>query len=322
MFFSYKYEKIRYTGRWGEEKNMITATACGAYFEFSFSGEFASLHFNTENQVIPLPHLWISMDGGARYECPVSPVVKIHNRDGEIHSVTVILKSAVETQHRWYAPLVSKVSLEGITADKLYDLTPDNRKTIEFLGDSITEGVLVDDEYHVYTDDFQNRPFKDDACATYAWRTAENLNLRPYIVGYGGMGVFNVGNASVPKASEVYPYNFYGSPVNYPAPDYILINYGVNDYRYDADVFTKNYLELLKVIRKRCPLTEIFILPCFRGDHFEVLKNFIDEYNRDYNDNLQFIDSSGWVPKDPLHPLREAHKKIAEKLTAELKKLL
>ena len=172
------------------------------------------------------------------------------------------------------------------------------------------------------TDDFQNRPFKDDACATYAWRTAENLNLRPYIVGYGGMGVFNVGNASVPKASEVYPYNFYGSPVNYPAPDYILINYGVNDYRYDADVFTQNYLELLKVIRKRCPMTEIFILPCFRGDHFEVLKNFIDEYNRDYNDNLCFIDSSGWVPEVPLHPLRAGHKIISEKLTAELKKLL
>ena len=75
MFFSYDDEKIRYTGRWGKEKNMITTTACGAYFEFAFSGEMVSLHFDTENQILPLPHLWISVDGGAKYECPVSPVV-------------------------------------------------------------------------------------------------------------------------------------------------------------------------------------------------------------------------------------------------------
>lgn len=322
MFFSYDDEKIRYTGRWGKEKNMITATACGAYFEFAFSGEMISLHFDTENQIFPIPHLWISMDGGARYECPISPVVKINSRDNEIHNVCVILKSAVETQHRWYAPLVAKVSFKGITTDKLYCLTPDNRKTIEFLGDSITEGVLLDDEYHVYSDDFHNRPYKDDACATYAWLTAENLNLRPYIVGFGGMGVLNIGNASVPKASEVYPYNFYESPVDYQAPDYIVINYGVNDYRFDADIFTENYLELLKVIRKRCPSSKIFILPCFRGDHFEVLRNFIDEYNKNFDDNLYFIDSTDWVPKEPLHPLRTGHKIIAEKLTSALAKLL
>ncbi len=322
MFFSYDDEKIRYTGRWGKEKNMCTATACGAYFEFSFSGEMVSLHFDTESQILPLPHLWISVDGGVGYECPVSPVLKINSRDNEIHIARVIFKSAVETQHRWYAPLVAKISFKGITADKLYDLTPDNRKTIEFLGDSITEGVLVDDEYRVYSDDFKNRPFQDDACATYAWRTAENLNLRPYIVGYGGTGVLNVGNASVPKGSAVYLQNFDGSPIDYPAPDYIVINYGVNDYRYDADIFAENYLELLKVIRKRCPLSKIFILPCFRGDHFAVLQNFINDYNKEYNDNLCFIDSRGWVPAEPLHPLRAGHKIIAEKLTSALEKLL
>ena len=110
--------------------------------------------------------------------------------------------------------------------------------------------------------------------------------------------------------------------VDYESPDYIVINYGVNDYRFDADIFTENYLELLKVIRKRCPSSKIFILPCFRGDHFEVLRNFIDEYNKNFDDNLYFIDSTDWVPKEPLHPLRTGHKIIAEKLTSALAKLL
>lgn len=46
---------------------------------------------------------------------------------------------------------------------------------IEFVGDSITEGVLIDAECTIFTNDQLNRPFEDDVTATYAWLTAEAL---------------------------------------------------------------------------------------------------------------------------------------------------
>lgn len=322
MFYSYEDDKIRYTGRWGKEKGKISATATGAYFEFAFSGEIVSLHFNMENQVEPYPHLWISMDGGARFETVLSPIIKIHNRESGIHTVCVILKSAVEIHHRWYTPLVGKVSLEGITAEKLYELPHDSRKTIEFLGDSITEGVLIDEECKPIAQEWLNRPFQDDACATYAWLTAEKLNLRPSIMGYGASGIVRVGNACVPKACEAYPYNFYASPVTYPEPDYIVINHGANDSIFPAEVYLENYATLLKVIRERCPNSRIFALSCFRGYHAEELKEFIESYNQNCDKKVSFIDSTGWVPFEPLHPLREGHKIISERLTTVLKEML
>ena len=71
------------------------------------------------------------------------------------------------------------------------ELPADERKTIEFVGDSITEGVLIDVDFYDKDSDFissqdqNNRCYQDDVCATYAWQTAEALNLRPIFMGYG-----------------------------------------------------------------------------------------------------------------------------------------
>ena len=41
-----------------------------------------------------------------------------------------------------------------------------------------------------------------------------------------------------------------------------------------------------------------------------------------FGENVHFIDSTGWVPVEPLHPLRPGHRTIAEHLAAEIKKIL
>ncbi len=322
MYYSSQDENIRYTGRWGTIGDRQTATATGSYFEFAFTGTMAVMHFNMQNASVPYPHIWISMDGGSRFESTLAPYLRIQAETPGVHSVRVIYKSAVEVQHRWYQPLCGKIDFCGITADGLAPLQADNRKTIEFVGDSITEGVLVDDISHVLQPEYLNRPFQDDVCATYAWLTAEKLNLRPYFMGYGAVGVTRAGNASVPRAALAYPFNFHESPVAYGDPDYILINHGANDRGCSETEYIACYRELLDTICSLRSHSKIIMLSAFCGVYPAALQELSADYNREHKTDIVFIDSAGWVPKEPLHPLRAGHKIIADRLTDALQNLL
>lgn len=327
MFFPFDTPLIRYTGRWGkdgggEDRDRMTATALGAYFEFAFEGELATIHFDLSYQPTPYPHIWISVDGGPRTEGTLAPFIRIQAPQGGKHTVCVILKGSVEKQHRWYKPLAARISLLGIETEALTELKEDTRKIIEFVGDSITEGVMTDVDCRFYRDEYLNRPFQDDVCATYAWRTAEKLNLRPCIMAYGAVGTTQAGNGAVPRVVESYPFNFDQSPISFPSPDYILICHGTNDHRTEAEYYCKQYRALLDVIRELHPYSKIIALSAFYVVYPKELCALIKSYNEEHGTDISFIDGSGWVPKNPVHPLRDGHAVIAEKLCSELKKIL
>ncbi len=317
MFISVNDPSIRFTGRWGEGAGTKKATAPGSYFEFAYKGKMAVMHFSMSLRE-PAPHLWISVDGSAKIESQVSSYVRIDAEDEGIHNVKVIFKSSVEGFHRWYSPLEGVVEFFGYEADAPATLCEDNRKIIEFVGDSITEGVLIDP---TYTDGMHTRLLQDDSAATYAWLTAEKLNLRPVIMGYGSVGATKSGSGSVPMAAKAYPYNFDGSNITHK-PDYILVNHGANDMNAECDLYIEKYKELLDVIRKNQPQAKIVSLSAFYGVHEDALCEAIKEYNKENSTDIGFISSKGWVPKEPLHPLRDGHKIISEKLTPLLKKEL
>lgn len=322
MFFKFDAPQLRYTGRWGTEEGKITTTAVGSYFEFAFTGSMATMHFDLDWQSVPYPHLWISVDGGARAETTLAPYLRVQGADEGMHTVCVIMKSSVEMQHRWYEPRVARVSLKGIEAEGLAELPEDNRKTIELVGDSITEGVMVDVDCRFYREEYQNRPFQDDACGTYAWLTAEKLNLRPYVMAYGAVGTAKSGNGAVPSVVESYPFNFDGSPITFAEPDYILINHGTNDMFQPAETLCTRYRALLDVIRGLHPHSKLIVLAPFFGVHPEALRAMVETYNKEHGVDIAFIDGTGWVPKEPVHPLRESHKLLAERLYAELKDII
>jgi len=328
MFFESANENIRYTGRWGTATawglaGQMTAAAPGAYFEFAYRGEFAEMQFNTDLSYEPHGHVYIEVDGGARIESTIQKFIRISAKgDGE-HYVKVIYKSTVEQMNRWFVPLNAKLSLVGIEADELCPLAEDNRKTIEIIGDSITEGVLVANR-KVSLVDMCNRPWQDDATSTYGWLLAEAMNLRPYTMGYGATGLTHGGCGCVPKASEQYPYNFNGSPKTFPSCDYILINHGAND-RSGGNVPNANYYSeydaFLKQVRADNPTSKIVILSPFCGAMDATLPEFVEKYNKDNNESIYLILSTGWVPFEPLHPLREGHATIARHLIEEWKRL-
>lgn len=320
MFFDYKDSSVRYTGRFGEYNNTMTATTPGAYFEVAFKGDYVLLRFEIGDNEKPLPHLWVSLDGGDMFETAVDSYLRVNTKDGD-HVLKVIYKGGQEAPARFTLPLRGKISFLGYEADDKGVLEPDTRKTIEIVGDSITEGVFVDEHIKICEIDQHNRPYQDDACANYAYLTAQNLNLREFRMGYGAAGATRGGWGGVPKAVEAYPFCFEGCPVGYGHPDYILINHGANDRGATAETYVKEYRALLELVRKTHPDSMIISLSAFCVAYPNELKAMIDEYNKETGDEVKFIDGGGWVEPVPLHPTREGHKIIAEKLTAELKKL-
>lgn len=319
MFIPYHDPSVRATGRWAVTENRsLSATATGSYLEIAFQGPSAVLNFDMSFAQFPWPHLWISVDGGPRVEVPLDWHLRIDAGEGN-HTVKVIYKSAAECQHRWHHPLVGRVAFLGYDAEGPAQLSPDPRKTIELVGDSITEGVLIDTCYHEYRNYYFDEVFMDDVCATYAYLTAEALNLRPLHCGYGAVGITRGGQGGVPRVSQSYPYCFEKSPVPYDHPDYILINHGANDRHKSCEEYVNGYRDFLAQVRSAHPHAKIIVLSAFCGVHPKGLGEMVAQFNADNNDDIFFVDSTGWISPEPLHPLRDGHKTVAANLIPLLK---
>ena len=321
MFIEIQSEAVRFTGRWKKYEHVAVTTAPGSMVEFAFVGKSAVMHFDMETNRHPYGHLWVWVDDGAKAEVPMERFLRVTAAEDGNHVVHVVYKSATEIHHRWYQPLEGKVSFLGFDAEGEGVLPGDERKTIEFIGDSITEGVLVDAFYHPEAFDQWNRPWQDDSMATYAWLTAEKLGLRPIIMGYGAVGVTKGGCGSVPKAAEAYPFCFAGEPMESANADYIVINHGANDRGSTAEVYVKEYIDLVRLVRARNKDAVIISLSAFCGVYPGELEQAIMEYNRESGDQVYFIDSTGWIPAEPLHPLRDGHEIVSDRLSERLKEL-
>jgi len=328
MQITYSHESVRLTGRWDvRDPRYAVTTTTGAYIEFAFEGRLATALFDIEQNATPLLHLWIQVDGGAMVEAPIDRYLKVMAPTDGQHVCRIIYKGGTEVDRRWYHPLTGKVSFMGVITEKPVAIGPDDRRTIEFVGDSITEGVLIDTDYygngapHTYID-LLLRNYQDDVCATYAWLTAEKLDLRPIFMGYGAVGATRAGQGKVPAVAESYPYNFDGSPITRPEPDVILINHGANDRKAPVELYLEKYEELLDLLRAMNPHAKIVSLSAFCGAHHEELGKMIEAYNQKHGSSVAFIDSNGWIPVEPLHPMRDGHATVSEHLTPLLKELI
>ena len=319
MFYKASSPLIRYIGRWAPLREGMATTAPGAYLECSFTGQAATLHFETKGLALPVPHLWIELDAGSMIELPIDRYLKISAKDGGIHHLRIVYKSARETAARWHHPLEGYLLFEGIEAENLLALPKDQRQTIELVGDSITEGVLIDPEYTPFPENDQyNRPYQDDALATYGALLAKKLDLIPINVGYGAVGVTKGGCGGVPSAPESYDFCFENAPYTAPAADFVLINHGTNDRHQPSALFAECYEKLLDLVYKRNPKAKVVALVPFCGGFRKELLDLIPAYNEKKNRDVFLIDTEGWLAPEPLHPLRAGHLSAAEKIASAM----
>ena len=86
----------------------------------------------------------------------------------------------------------------------------------------------------------------------------------------------------------------------------------------------KNYLFIdiakrIKAYTAEHPDAKLICLTAFCGCHPDEVHQLVDEFNWAYNDDVFFVDATLWVPLEPLHPLTDGHKIIADRLIPILK---
>lgn len=328
MVVSYSHESVRLTGRWKQYNDCAVTTAPGAYLEFSFAGDMAVARFDTSINQMPHLHLWVRIDGGDMVETALDSYIRVKTQTVGPHICRIIFKGSIEQTGRWYAPLTGAVRFLGVQTERPIPISPDPRPVMEIIGDSITEGVLIDTDYcegthAAYEIDQLNRPYQDDVCATWGWLTAEALGYRPLVMGYGAVGATRAGCGRVPAVPDSYPYFFDGEPLEgLPAADVIVINHGANDGGHTPEEYRAGYTRLLDEVRARSPQAEVFAVSAFCGRQKDTLEALVADYNAANKCCVHFINASEWIPPEPLHPHRDGHSIVAAHLTPLMRGIL
>lgn len=324
MFFNYAHPSIRFTGRFAEytanSKPSMTATACGSYIEIAFCGDKISLYFDTTDFEPPYPNVWVELDSHEKHEATITPILSINCKQNKKHTLKITFKSCCGHLNRFRLPLVSKLSFIGYEADDSSVLPEDNRKTIEVIGDSITEGCWVNRPLLPEgTTPYQFEPYINDAHGTYAYEFIKHYNLRPFHASYGGVGVGISWADDVPVAKEYYPYCFEGASVAYTHPDYVLISLGTNDARNMPDEkFINDYREFLKLVRNTHPKSIVICVTPFNGALADIIANIVEGFA---DQNMHCI-KNNWGKGYDLHPNAAQHKIMGKELIKATKNII
>ena len=330
--------RIQYWGRWdlrnASETGAVTVNT-GSTILARFRGKQATLHFSVSHYPQQFPSLWVQVDDrewGVATPAETLEVSREPLPEGE-HTVRIVVKGFREWERRWDPPLESSIVFRGVSLDQAATLlAPPERPRflIEYLGDSITEGVLVlFDRAAGGPDRPRERwPQFSDGRRTWAYQSALLLGAEPRIVGFGRHGLTIQSNGGVPPGIYSFPFVYNGVPIDKTRnPDAVVINLGTNDRRAPGEVFGALYKTYLATIRKEYPSAKIFCLQPFIGAHGDAIRKAVDSMSNSGEGAIQFIETSGWVEPDKhttdgVHLNLEGNRAVADRLAAVLKKEL
>jgi lysophospholipase L1-like esterase len=311
-----QHPDIQYLGRWGRLGQSMTTVNSGSQVVLRFTGRHLAATFNQSTVTHP-PQIYVRVDGRA----PALYTVDRNRLDltsrplapGQVHTLEIAVKDVDERANRWNPPLQSGLLLTGFRLDRgartLPPPAPSNRR-IEFLGDSITQGVrTLGPEIGVTG---------SDATKDYAWLTGRALRVNFRQVGFGAQGILRPGGGQVPTAGEALRYNFAGSPID-PSyvPQAVVVNQGTNDALNAVDPvrFQAAYLNYLRRIRATWPTAWIFAMRPLGGYLAREITGAVAAAN---DAHIVYVDTTGWLTateyQDGLHPTYAGHLQVARRL--------
>jgi lysophospholipase L1-like esterase len=191
---------------------------------------------------------------------------------------------------------------------------------IEFLGDSITEGVLVQEGRAGVAKDIPLAwPWLSDARMSHVCLTAMKLGAAWRQVGFGGTGLAHGGSGGAPGALDTFNFFHAGCPRDAWQPDVVVVNQGTNDATMEADEYQPLYARYLAMIRTACPKAQIVAVRPFCGAQEVSIKAVVEACNAAGDSRVYYIDSTGWYD-GPIHPDAAGSIVLADKLTDSLNK--
>jgi lysophospholipase L1-like esterase len=325
--------RLQYWGRW-DQRNAASSGAVtvntGSTIIARFEGTNLAFHFTTTHYTHQLPTLWLQVDEGEWRVLAPSEMLRVSPTPlpSGAHTVRIVVKGFREWENRWGLPLVGSVVFRGVTPDKDSQLvaSPERpKKLIEYLGDSITEGVLVLATGPRETWARERWPEFSDGRRTWAYQSALLVGAEPRTVGFGRLGLSIQANGGVPPAVYSFPFVYEGVPIEEARrPDAVVVNMGTNDGSAPKEVFGPLYKTYVETIRKAYPDTRIFCLRPFNGSHAPEIEATAASLG---DQRVRYVDTSGWLDAekhttDGVHLNLEGNRLAAEKLAEILKTVL
>lgn len=245
---------------------------------------------------------------------------------------------------------MSTCAIKAITTDA-ETICPTARKAhaIEFVGDSITCGYGADDEVaeHSFATATEN------VTHSYAYLTAQALDADYSMVSISGYGIISgyTSTAEEKVTAQLLPtyysklgfsYGWYEgtTPANVDwnfaayVPELIVVNLGTNDDSYTRDDparqedYRTHYTEFLKELRRCNPQAKILCTLGIMGDRlYPQVEKAVAAYTAETGDsNIACMRFAVQLPADGYaadwHPSQLTHRKAAEKLTEEIRRLM
>jgi lysophospholipase L1-like esterase len=309
---------IQYLGRWGRTATSMITVNSGSRVVLRFTGRHVAATFDQSTVTHP-PQIYVRLDDGVpalytvtRNLLDVTPRPLPAER---AHTLEIDVKDVDERANRWVPPLQSGLILTGFRLDNgARTLSPPaiSSHRIEFLGDSITQGVrALGPEIGVNG---------SDATKDYAWLVGKAFRANFRQVGFGAQGILKMGHGQVPPAGAALGLNFARSPID-PSfvPRVAVVNQGTNDglTGVHPTQFQPAYLAYLRQIRTTWPSAWIFALRPFGG---YMARQVAAAVAAAADPRIVYVDTSDWLTAtdytDGLHPTYTGHLQVARRLGA------
>src|SRR5688572_19831414 len=166
--------KVQFFGRWDRRQpdRAITVNG-GSYAIARFDARSIGARFNLARNKPPLATIAWRIDDEVQWrEAEIAAAMELEmDLTPGAHTIQLVVRGIDEHQPRWAEPLTASVTFLGFdlpNGGKLLDPPAEPKLRIEFLGDSITEGVLV----HMKQPGREAWPWLTDGLRAYPAQTA------------------------------------------------------------------------------------------------------------------------------------------------------
>jgi lysophospholipase L1-like esterase len=310
-------EAIHYYGRWNQLADRAITVNTGSHVVAQFSGTAIAARFDITLNQAPNPTLAWRIDQGTWQEGELAASLPLGTGlSSGPHEVTLMVRGLNENQNRWSPPLVSSITFLGfdVMGGAVQPSLRPVRARIEFLGDSITEGI------NTWTSvNGQTTPcWRDDGRLAFSSQTAQLLGAEWRQVGFGRQGLLIVGNGGVPVAAQSFGFTYVNVPRDAWQPDMVVINEGTNDGATAANLFQPAYAMYLSTIRAAYPNAKIVAMRPFNGSEAAPIQATVQARNAAGDARAYYVDTTGWLVAadftDGLHPNPGGATKAAQAL--------